>query len=78
MSVISVRLSDKLLREIDVMAQTLHVARTEYIRKAIEQMNEKTLSLKRKQHLIQASLKVRNESMAVNAEFSKVEHDPKN
>jgi hypothetical protein len=46
------------------------------IRGAIEQMNEKTLRLKRKQQLIQASLKVRKESMIVNAEFSQVEHDP--
>lgn len=78
MSIVSVRLSAKLLNEVDVMAQTLCLVRTEYIRRAIEQMNERTLSLKRKQNLMQASLKVRNESMAVNAEFSRVEHDPKN
>ena len=78
MSIVSVRLSDRLLHDVDIMAHSLHLARTEYIRKAIEQMNEKTLSVKRKQRLIQASLKVRNESMAVNAEFSRVEHDPEN
>jgi metal-responsive CopG/Arc/MetJ family transcriptional regulator len=77
MSIISVRLSDKLLREVDAIACFLDLARAEYIRKAIEHMNEETLSLKRKQHLINASLKVRNESMKVNAEFSRVEHDPK-
>lgn len=77
MSIVSVRLSDKLLREVDAIAYSLHVARAEYIRKAIEHMNEKTLRLKQKQHLIKVSLKVRRESMKVNAEFSQVEHDPK-
>lgn len=76
MSIVSIRLSNELLQEVDVMAKALHIARTEYIRKAIEQMNEKTLELKRKQNLVQASLKVRKNSMDINAEFSRIEHDP--
>lgn len=66
MSVISIRLPDKLLEQLDNRAKALHVARTEYIRRAIEDMNEKTLKLERQQKLKNASLKVRTD------------HDPQN
>jgi len=77
MSVISIRLSAELLHELDDRAHALHVPRTVYIRKAIEHMNDEVLHTERKQQLIQASLRVRKESMCINKEFSKIEHDPK-
>ncbi len=77
MSLVSIRLADNLLNETKIRAQALHMSQTEYIRKAIERMNEEVLKQERKQKLTQASLKVRNESMLVNAEFSRIEYDPK-
>jgi metal-responsive CopG/Arc/MetJ family transcriptional regulator len=77
MSVISIRLSEDLLCEIDALAHLLHLPRAKYIRKAIENMNEAVLLRERKDQLIQASLQVRKESMKINAEFDEIEHDPK-
>ncbi len=76
MSLVSIRLGDKLLIEVKNRAQLLHLSQTEYIRKAIEHMNEEVSKQERKQRLIQASLKVRGESMDVNQDFSRIEHDP--
>jgi metal-responsive CopG/Arc/MetJ family transcriptional regulator len=75
MSVISIRLPDKLLNQLDHMARFLHIKRAEYIRKAIEHMNEEIDKNERKEKLIQASLRVRNDSMRINKEFSDIEHD---
>ena len=75
MSVISIRLPEQLLHDLDHMAQLLHIQRAEYIRKAIEFMNESIIKNKRKETLIQSSLLVRNESMRINKEFSEIEHD---
>ena len=75
MSVISIRLPEQLLHELDRMARQLHIQRAEYIRKAIEHMNAENLQNARKDKLIQASLRVRNESMRINQEFSDIEHD---
>lgn len=77
MPVISIRLSNKLLDEVNMKAQALHISRAEYIRRAIERMNNESLDQERKQQLIHASLRVRNQSMEVNAEFSQIENDPK-
>jgi metal-responsive CopG/Arc/MetJ family transcriptional regulator len=76
MSIVSFRLSAKMLQEIDAIARMLHIARGEYLRRAIQYMNEKELKKERQERLAQASLKVRKESMKVNAEFSEIEHDP--
>jgi Arc/MetJ-type ribon-helix-helix transcriptional regulator len=75
-SLISIRLSDKLLTEMRSKARALHLSQTDYIRKAIERMNRKTKKNERKQRLIEASLRVREESLKVNAEFAEIEHDP--
>lgn len=77
MSVISIRLPDKLISEMKTRSHSLHISQTDYIRQAIEHMNDHLMKQERKQKLIQASLKVRKESMSVNSEFSKVEYDPK-
>ncbi len=76
MTLISIRLADQLLNEVKLRAQILHMSQTEYIRKAIEYMNEEVLRQQRQQKLAQASLRVRKESMVINDEFSRIEHDP--
>jgi metal-responsive CopG/Arc/MetJ family transcriptional regulator len=77
MSVITVRLSDKLLHDLDAYAHSIHLQRAEYIRLAIEHMNMTIKKKERINRIKKASLKVRKESMRINKEFSKVEHDPK-
>ena len=75
-SLISIRLQDEIFNTMKAKAAHLHLSQTEYIRTAIERMNHETEQLERTQRLRQASLRVRKESMEINAEFSKVEHDP--
>ena len=75
MSVVSIRLSDELLSEVDNRAQILHLPRTEYIRRAIERMNDEIYHDERKKQLAEASLRVRKNSMHINQEFSDIEDD---
>jgi metal-responsive CopG/Arc/MetJ family transcriptional regulator len=77
MTSVTIRISEKLLHELDNSAQIAHTNRAEYIRLAIESMNKKVLDFERERKLKEASLKVRDESARVNAEFDKVEHEPK-
>ena len=77
MSVITVRLPDKLLNDLDTHAQAIHLQRAEYIRLAIEHMNRTVQNKERIERLKKASLQVRKESMRINKEFSRIEHDPK-
>lgn len=76
MPLISIRLAYTLLIELKNRANLLHLSQTEYIRKAIEHMNEEVSKQEHKQRLIDASLRVRDESMAVNNDFSRIKHDP--
>jgi len=76
MSIISIRITDKLLEEIDNRAKAYNIPRTEYIRRAIEYMNEGMLEQELTNRLKEASLRVRKESMRINAEFGAIEHDP--
>lgn len=75
MSVISLRLSDTLLHEVESRARMLHLHRAEYIRKALEHMNQETFHNVQKKQLAQASFRVREQSMSVNQEFSDIEND---
>lgn len=75
MSIISLRLSNHLLSQLDNSAHILHIQRAEYIRRAIEYMNREVLNQERKNKLIKASFLVRQNSMSVNNEFSDIEHD---
>lgn len=77
MSVITVRLPEKLLHDLDTHAHAIHLQRAEYIRLAIEHMNMTVKNKERIERLKKASLQVRKESMRINKEFSRVEHDPK-
>jgi metal-responsive CopG/Arc/MetJ family transcriptional regulator len=76
MTTISLRLPDDLLREVEKRAGDLHVSRAEYVRRALERMNREVLLQRRRSRLMELSLRVREESMNVNAEFSEVEHEP--
>lgn len=75
MSVITVRLPDKLLHDLDANAHHVQLQRAEYIRLAIEHMNMTVKNKKCVERLKQASLRVRKESMRINKEFSRIEHD---
>jgi hypothetical protein len=75
-SLISVRVNDALLKETKANAYRLHLSQTDYIRKAIELMNNEARKYERKKRLQEASLRVRKESMKINAEFSEIENDP--
>ena len=75
MTVITIRLEEDLLSEISSRAKALHMKRTEYIRKAIKMFNERVRRKEEKEKLINASMKVRDESMRINKEFDDIEDD---
>ncbi|MFN7096956.1 MAG: ribbon-helix-helix protein, CopG family [Gammaproteobacteria bacterium] len=75
MTVITLRLSDKLLHQVDKQTKNLHISRAEYIRTAIEKMNNAVIAETQRQRLQKISLKVRKESLKVNREFSEFEDD---
>jgi Arc/MetJ-type ribon-helix-helix transcriptional regulator len=77
MSALALRLPDPLLDEISAIAIRLHISRSEYIRKSIEFMNKSIREEERKARLTEASKRVRDQSMVINAEFAEVEYDPK-
>ena len=72
---ISLKLSDELLDSSNRCAQALRLSRAEYIRRAIERMNRETQAQLRAKRMADASRKVRDESMRVNAEFALIERD---
>jgi very-short-patch-repair endonuclease len=76
MSTISVQLPDDLLKVSTKLAESLHLSRAAYIRRSLERMNRETERHLRVERLTRASLKVRKQSMAVNAEFAMVERAP--
>ena len=76
MTTLSLRLPDELLQEVDSYAEQLHLPRAAYVRKALEQMNAAVSAQQRRTRLMEASLKVRGESMRVNDEFSAIEDAP--
>jgi len=76
MTTISLRMPDDFLHEVDEFAEELHLPRAAYVRKALEQMNAAVASERRRKKLMAASLKVREESMRVNAEFSEIDDVP--
>ena len=76
MSLVSIRIDDGMLKQAKAHAHHLHLSQTDYIRKAIEQMNNEVSRQERKKILEEASLRVRKESMKINAEFSEIEYDP--
>lgn len=77
MSALTVRLPNNVIDEVNSRAKKLHITRSEYIRKSIENMNKKLQQQERKDKFIRVSKLVRKESMIINSEFSKVEYEPK-
>ncbi len=76
MATISIRIQDKDLDELNKRSRTLHIPRAEYVRQAVIAMNKKIDEEQRKKRIIEASRRVRQESMRVNAEFDAVEDAP--
>lgn len=76
MMTISLRMPDDFLHEVDVFAEEMHLPRAAYVRKALERMNAAVAEERRRKRLMEVSLKVREESMKVNAEFSEIEDIP--
>lgn len=77
MTTISLRLPEGLLRETDKNARYLNMPRAEYVRRAVEEYNAKLMEKQRREKLMQASRRVRGESVKVNAEFERIERDVK-
>ncbi|MBS4096955.1 MAG: ribbon-helix-helix domain-containing protein [Sulfuricella sp.] len=69
MSMVSVRLPDALLEQVNAFSREMDIPRAEYVRLALEAMNREMLEKRRRERLKALSLRVREESMKVNAEF---------
>lgn len=76
MGAISLKLPEDVLEASRRCADTLHLSRAAYIRRAVERMNRQTQALVRARRLAEASKKVRKESLRVNGEFAAFERDP--
>lgn len=76
MKAISLKLPEDLLDDSGHCAKALDLSRAQYIRKAIEKMNKETQMRVKAGRMAAASLRVREESMRVNAEFAAIEEDP--
>jgi len=76
MEAISLKLPEELLEDSAQCAEALKMSRAAYVRQAIEQMNRRTRAEIRGRRLTAASLKVRQESKRVNAEFAAIDRDP--
>jgi predicted transcriptional regulator len=76
MSALTIRLDDNTLHALTLKAKEMHVSRSEYIRKAIEFMNDMLSKKERTSALAKASMRVRDESMTINAEFAEIDYDP--
>jgi len=76
MRLISVKLPEELLRASTRIAEAVGLTRAEYIRRALEEANRRTERRLRAKRLGDASRRVREEGMRVNAEFAAIEHEP--
>ena len=76
MTSISLKLPENLIKASTSCAEALRISRAEYIRRALELMNRETKAMIHAKRLVNASKKVRKESMRVNAEFSALEENP--
>lgn len=75
MATISLRIPDSLLSEVTLHSKEMHIPRSEYTRKSLINMNHQTALEMRRKRMMAASLRVREESMAVNSEFDAVENN---
>ena len=75
MPAISLKLPGQLLEASGQCAAALQLSRAEYIRRALERMNRDTRARLRADRLAATSLRVRQDSWRINAEFDAVERD---
>ena len=75
MTSISLKLPEHVLAMSSRCAEALDLSRAEYMRRALEHMNQDTAARLRARRLAEVSRKVRGESMRINAEFSAIEGD---
>jgi metal-responsive CopG/Arc/MetJ family transcriptional regulator len=76
MTTVSLRLPDNLIKEADKRARELRIRRAEYTRRAIAALNTQVTAGQRRRRIMEASQRVRGESMRVNAEFDAIEDSP--
>ena len=76
MATISIRIQDEILKELNEHSRNLHIPRSEYVRQAVIAMNKQVDKELRKKRITEASMRVREESMQVNAEFAAIEDSP--
>lgn len=73
---ITVNIPDNIVTQADKNASILHIKRSEYIRKALETLNNQILKNEKYARLLYLSNLVRDESMNINKEFEEIEHEP--
>lgn len=76
MKAISLNMPENLLELSGELAGHLGLSRADYIRKALERMNQIARAELRAKRIAEASRRCRAESMRVNAEFAAFERDP--
>ena len=76
MATISIRIQDDELEELNKRSRSLHIPRAEYVRQAVIAMNKQIDKELRKKRILDASRRVRKESMRINAEFDAMEDAP--
>ena len=76
MATISIRIQDDELAELNKRSQSMHIPRAEYVRQAVIAMNKQVDRELRKKRILDASRRVRKESMRINAEFDAMEDAP--
>jgi Arc/MetJ-type ribon-helix-helix transcriptional regulator len=76
MATVTIRLSREALEEVDEHACKLHVSRSDYLRRAIHALNANTAAEHRRNRIMAASHRVRENSMRINAEFEAIEDAP--
>ncbi len=74
MTTISLRISNALLTDVTRHSKEMHLPRAEYIRKSLIIMNQQAELDIRRKRMMEASKRVREESMRVNAEFDVLEY----
>lgn len=72
---VTINIPDNLLIQSDKNASILHMRRSEYIRKALENMNNEIMKNEKYTRLQYLSNLVRSHSMEINKEFEEIEHD---
>jgi metal-responsive CopG/Arc/MetJ family transcriptional regulator len=76
MATISIRIQDEILKELNEHSRKLHIPRAEYVRQAVIAMNKQVERELRRKRIMEASRRISEESMRVNAEFDAIEDAP--